>query len=199
MVYHQLSAYTPTRLTVGYGSLWDAGVVDKFNERLIGRFAVWEYMRRFVVNEHLEPQTEFKSRSGASGADEKARFEILFDALRDYQQGLVDNTAKTAGFLLLSIGWLVTSETARKALGADWLLRSASSAAVLVGVVLYSAAALHVYQAARRIRTRLFELSYIPADELGVRTISVSILIVFILGNLVLSLLLAALIWRLTA
>lgn len=133
----------------------------------------------------------------AQKADEKARFDILFETLRDYQQGLLDNTAKTAGFLLLSIGWLVTSETARDTLSSDGRLRGATASAVFLAVTLYAAAALYVYQAAKKIHTRLVELDYVPAEDLDARTISVFTLMLFILANVTIALLLVTIIWRL--
>ncbi|HEV8582500.1 MAG TPA: hypothetical protein VGX68_25825 [Thermoanaerobaculia bacterium] len=130
-------------------------------------------------------------------ADDKSRFEILFGALRDHQQGLLENTAKTAGFLLLSIGWLATSQTARETLNADGLLRGAAIGGVLVATALYIAAAFHVYRAAQRIRARLIELAYLPLEDIETRGISALLLAVLTLGNLTISLLLVVLIWRL--
>lgn len=130
-------------------------------------------------------------------ADDKSRFEILFGALRDHQQGLLENTAKTAGFLLLSIGWLTTSQTARETLNADGLLRGAAIGGVLIATGLYIAAAFHVYRAAQRIRARLIELAYLPLEDIEIRGISALLLAVLTLGNLTISLLLVVLIWRL--
>lgn len=130
-------------------------------------------------------------------ADNKARFDILFETLRDYQQSLLDNSAKTAGFLLLSIGWLATSQTARDTLRSDGLLRGAAVCAVFVGMAVYITAALHVYRAARRIRARLVDLSYLPLDDLEARRLSGNMVLVFTLGNLAIALLLVAVIWRL--
>jgi len=135
--------------------------------------------------------------AGEPKADAKARFEILFATIRDYQQGLLENTAKTAGFLLLSIGWLVTSETARDVLGADGVLRSAAAGAVILAVTLYAAASLHVYRVARRVHARLLDLAYVPAEDLAVRRLSGLTLMLLILGNMTIALLLAVSIWRL--
>src|SRR5436190_24257161 len=42
--------------------------------------------------------------------------ELLYEALKHEYTMYVDDILKTVGFLLVALGWLLTSETARKAL-----------------------------------------------------------------------------------
>lgn len=63
--------------------------------------------------------------------DEKLPDDVL-QSLRDLRAMYVDNVMKTAGFALLAIGWLITSESARAYLDQESALRYVSVGAAVL-------------------------------------------------------------------
>ena len=69
----------------------------------------------------------------------KQEFDLHMAALTDTQKLLLDNTAKVAGFLLLALGWLATSEDARNYLTDNPRVAIVFVAAILIAYVMAAA------------------------------------------------------------
>lgn len=83
--------------------------------------------------------------------------ELLYEALKHEYVVYVDDVLKSVGFLLVALGWLLTSETARKALQAPRTNALATACVAAVGVNL----ALVLY--GHYLRSHTLELALLSA------------------------------------
>ena len=128
-------------------------------------------------------------------ADPKQKqFDVLFTTLGELQQGLISSTTQVAGFLLLTIGWLATSESAWKLLHSHRHVGDVTAAALAGAFGLYSFGAYMVYARSQRTFMLLGRLALMPADCYDTRVINLPELSIFIGGTFFLFGLAAALI-----
>ena len=111
------------------------------------------------------------------------QFDVLFSTLGNLQTGVMSGTSQVAGFLLVVIGWLATSE---KALG---LLPSHSPNRSMVAVALVAAFGFYVYGVAivysrsQHTFKMLTRLDFMPSEYFKTNVLGLSELAVFIGGN----------------
>lgn len=60
--------------------------------------------------------------------DTEKQSNLLYDALKEEYKGFIDDALKTVGFLLLALGWLLTSDNAENVLAT----RSTSTVSVII-------------------------------------------------------------------
>ena len=126
----------------------------------------------------------------------KGRFDVLFGTLCEIQKGLLENTVKVAGFSVIAIGWLATSDYTQRLLRADKTLRYLVVAATGGAFALYVVASLKAFAISQQSLSLLNKLNFMPLDYYKNRSIDAPVLIVYIAGNLFLSLLVALLVLR---
>ena len=97
----------------------------------------------------MEPQEQFKT---------------LLEALKGYQASALDSGYKTLGFMVVALGWLVTSEGARKFLTQSWNIRAAALVFLLISVIGYGFMAYRVYSLSRSVFAKLERLGYAPRE-----------------------------------
>src|SRR6266550_54811 len=61
-------------------------------------------------------------KSNDATSTNKVRFELGIEMLKGYRADLQDRFEKSAALLIIVIGWLITSDTARKSIGNNSLL-----------------------------------------------------------------------------
>lgn len=135
--------------------------------------------------------------SASRTGDPKIEFDLQHNTLCEVQRALLDNTAKVAGFLLLAIGWIATSETARKFLAADPPSRRATVAAVIAVFLLAALASVKAFKVSNVTYRRLVELNYVPVHCYAGRRVDTAVLVVYVIGNAALAALLVVVLLRL--
>ena len=92
--------------------------------------------------------------------DSQEQFKILLDALKGYQASFLDSGYKTLGFMVVALGWLITSDGARKFLQAHWHIRLAALVFLGLGVIGYGFMAYRGYALSRSVYAKLEQLNY---------------------------------------
>jgi hypothetical protein len=93
-------------------------------------------------------------------AENKDRFELGIRMMKEYYDAIEARLAATLTFYGIIIGWLVTSEGARTALGARWLFGLVAGLALTVGFILYIWNILHWLGRWRYIRAHVILLNH---------------------------------------
>jgi len=107
------------------------------------------------------------------------------DAVRDLSAGYVEALWKVLGFQLLTIGWLLTSNDARRFLHESTTANNVLLVVVIAGLVGHSAIILRMWKRSRSL-TRWLERQQIPAEastiyELTVPRVAANYSVVFTL------------------
>jgi len=113
----------------------------------------------------------------------KTHFDVLFGSLKDHQTGLFDGAFTFTGFLVLVIGWLLTSKDARAFLASNGPVRRLCAAALGIGAVVYAVVSWRVYEASQVAYNSLVALDYIPTSAYADHRIQVSALVLLIAQN----------------
>ena len=125
--------------------------------------------------------------SEATIRDPKAEFDVLFPALCEIQRSFLENTTKIAGFFLLAVGWLATSESARNYLRAESLVRNSAVAAVVAVTIIFCVVSWTAFAASRRILAELNGLNYISANATRHRRVTLSAFLAYTVANVCLA------------
>lgn len=120
----------------------------------------------------------------------KEEFDLHVEQITDTHKGFVDNTTKVAGFLLLALGWIVTSSTAREYLVATPDMAIIAAIAVAAAYMLSVGASWIGYRVSNNAIRRLNDLSYLPRSAYEGRILDPITFVVCLAGNGVLSALL---------
>ena len=118
----------------------------------------------------------------------KAHFDVLFGSLKGYQDGLFDGAFRASGFLVLVIGWLLTSKEARAYLAENRLPRRLCAAVLAAGSIVYAAVSWRVYALSQAAFRGLVELNYLPAAAYAEHRIHGATLTLLITQNVALTL-----------
>ena len=119
--------------------------------------------------------------------DVKAEFEVLFAAFCEIQRSLLENTTKVAGFFLLAVGWLATSENARSYLSSDSLIRYSAICAVILIILTFCVVSWIALSASERIEMQLNSLEYVSAQSISHRRVTIQVLACYTLANVCLA------------
>ena len=109
------------------------------------------------MSQHEEPQT---AAAGYKGTD-KDRFDLCIAMLKSYYDAIEARFSGTMAFMVIVIGWLVTSEATRAALRANAWLRHATIGALSLLIVLYGWNIDHWLDRWREIRGYTEQLYYV--------------------------------------
>jgi hypothetical protein len=115
------------------------------------------------------------SPSGEQAAVEatpKERNELLVGLLKDHYAGLLDFEFKHGAFLTLILGWILSSETARKTFAADGIAVGVACGAMLILTVLHAVWVRTFFTRSRDVYERIVELNYIPTRDVESRRIT---------------------------
>lgn len=126
----------------------------------------------------------------------KEQFDILLGMQREFYSRFIDLAVKIAGFYLLVLGWILTSEDARGYLSGDDLARGTAVAVVLIAWIIYCCMAYRLYWLSNRTFMSLQSLPDVPAflyDNYRVTRTTVGI---FLVANLVVTYVVGFVLWR---
>ena len=90
------------------------------------------------------------------------QFALLYERLEFYHDSAIDAVFKVTAPLLVVIGWVTTSESARAVLARDAAVRWCAVTAILLFAIQFSASAWSTTQCSRRIAVQLEALAYLP-------------------------------------
>ena len=106
------------------------------------------------------------SSSADEQATSKVRFELGLEMLRGYRADLQDRLEKSIGLLIIVIGWLITSETARKSLASNSPLWWGSVAVLTALMVMYCLTISNYVGHFRYIQSTIEGLDYMDSQYL---------------------------------
>lgn len=101
------------------------------------------------------------SSDQAAKASQKVKFELGLEMLRGYRADLQDRLEKSIGLLVIVIGWLITSDTARKSLAANSFLWWGSVVVLTALLIMYCGTIFNFIGNFRKIENTIQELGYI--------------------------------------
>jgi hypothetical protein len=108
------------------------------------------------MSDLTDPQAERLSRAEV--------FKALFEALKDYQSKALDSGYKTLGFMVVALGWLMTSKDTRDFLHSHSDVRCASVGFLVVGGFCYLFMSRRMYKLSQSIAKKLDTLNYASHD-----------------------------------
>ena len=120
-------------------------------------------------------------------ATDAEKFELLYDALRAYQTGFVDAAFRVAAFILLVLGWLITSGDARSFLHAHQEGRLTAIAALALAAGIYALTSWRVYRFSQRTGSSLAQLAFMPEEYYADRVLRTVTLVIFVTANVLLT------------
>jgi hypothetical protein len=129
--------------------------------------------------------------SDTSSSETKHEFDLHVTHLIETHKAFIDNSGKVAGFLLLALGWFVTSKDARAFLGSNPNVATLAASAVTTAYLLSVGASWVAYRVSTKTLRRLNQLAYLPPPAYEARVLGLATFVVCAFGNGVLAALLA--------
>ncbi len=96
--------------------------------------------------------------------DNPEAFQFLYEILKNLHKSYVQDVMNTLAFVLLAIGWVVTSEKSRSFLGRSNLIRFGSMTVVGIIALIHSFICIAGYFVSASKFTQLTGLNYISVD-----------------------------------
>jgi hypothetical protein len=93
------------------------------------------------------------------------QFALLYERLKFYHDGAIDAVFKVTAPLLVVIGWVTTSDSARSVLARDAAVRWCAVTAIVLFAVQFTASAWRTTERSRRIAIQLDSLGYLPCER----------------------------------
>jgi hypothetical protein len=109
----------------------------------------------------------------------------------------VDGAFKVTGFMVLVMGWLLTSKEARQVLASDPLVRKTAIAGLAAASLVYAYISVGVSGLSQRVFFELEKLKYVPSATYENHLIGTRTLIPWIVANVLLTGFAGFFIWRL--
>ena len=103
--------------------------------------------------------------------DSKELFRHLHKELVDYQIRFVDLSFKSAGLIILVLGWLLTSATAQNVLAANTIGRAAVVVGVIIMNIAYVAVAVRMMHVMQQLAKQVDALEYMPRSYYSFRAL----------------------------
>jgi hypothetical protein len=104
------------------------------------------------------------SSSPDNQATTKVKFDLGLEMLRGYRADLQDRLEKSVGLLVIVMGWLITSETARKSLSSNSFLWWGSVAVLTALMVMYCLTIFNFIEHFRYIQSTIDGLEYMKPE-----------------------------------
>jgi hypothetical protein len=130
---------------------------------------------------------------------EKEQFDVLYERLKFYHDSAIDAVLKVTVSLLVVIGWVMTSESARSLLAADRLVRWCAVAAIVLFATQFVAGALRSVRRSQMIAQQLDALAYMPPEYYHDLVLRRSLAVSFAIMNAAFSAVALVLVLRSTA
>ncbi len=99
-------------------------------------------------------------------------FNFLFDILKDLNKSYSQNVMSTLGFILLTIGWIITSDKSRSFLSSSNSIRFSAIAVVGIIALIHSVVCIGAYCVTEAKFTQLVSLKYANVDYFQIYKLS---------------------------
>jgi hypothetical protein len=137
------------------------------------------------------------ARSLEGGPTKKEQFELLYGILKSLHDNSLDTVLKAMGFLLLAMGWVVTSESARVFLAGDRTLRWAAVSVLAMAAILFALFAIRVVRQSMATSRALEDLDYMPVRHFEAMAAHPAVAVAFVVADFVITIVLCIFILRL--
>lgn len=117
----------------------------------------------------------------------EAQFNVLITSLRAYHDGLIDGSFKATAFVLLVLGWLLTSKEARAYLAGSQRVRRLAALALGLGTLVYATISWRAYLFSQSVFAQLVALDYVPLSAYTDQRITAATLAAFVAQNVILT------------
>ena len=111
----------------------------------------------------VENTSTISTRS-VSDVSPQERFEILHKSLKDILDEYTNDVLRSIAYLLLAIGWIVTSDRSREFLRGNKRAYRVAIIIVLLIALLHTGLAYWTFDRSQRMSDLLVELNYLPHD-----------------------------------
>ena len=101
------------------------------------------------------------SNSANDPPSRKEKFELGIEMLKGYRTDLQDRFEKSAALLIIAIGWLITSDTARNSLAKESRLFWGGVAVLTALIVMYCVTIYHFIERYKEVQTTVESLAYV--------------------------------------
>ena len=105
---------------------------------------------------------------------EQDAFVLLFDILKDLNKSYVENVMATLGFVLLAMGWIVTSDKAREFIGGNKNVRGAAIFLIVAIAIIHSAISIVLLKISHNQFEQIVDLNYTKFEYFSVYKLSIA-------------------------
>lgn len=99
-------------------------------------------------------------------ASKKEKFNLSLEMLKGYHDGLESRVEKSTALLMIVLGWLLTSDTARKSLANNEILFWGGIITLTILIIMYCLNVYHFLRQFRKIEEKVNKLDYIDQEYL---------------------------------
>jgi len=104
------------------------------------------------------------SNLAGDAPSKKDKFELGLEMLKGYRADLQDRLEKSGALLIVAIGWLITSDTARKSLAKQPLLFWGGATTLTVLIIMYCLTIYHFIDRFQKIQMTVESLAYVDPN-----------------------------------
>jgi hypothetical protein len=115
-------------------------------------------------SEYVNSLGEQSRSTAVQSASAREKFGLLHGSLKEIYGDFVADVMKTLAFLILGIGWFVTSDKSREFFRRTIYIRLASIIALVILAVIHANACLTIYALSQRIMALLGDLNYLGRE-----------------------------------
>jgi hypothetical protein len=121
--------------------------------------------------------------------------DAVFSCFKDLPSKLADLAFKQSTILLITIGWLVTSERTQELLANSIALRLLGATVIVAITTMHMSYVFEVYRSSLQMHCKLVEMKYMPDDNYDRLQISRSVIVGWCMTHLVISVVIVAMVW----
>lgn len=138
----------------------------------------------FSEAQNLQPSSQLQPETDRIKVSEK--FSLLYESLKGIQSDYYTDVMKTLAFLIIGIGWFITSDKSRDFFRKTKVARVSSLIAVVVLGIIHIRASIDTYHLSQKKISLLSSLNYLGPDYYCHYEITTSQLVMNLLQNIAL-------------
>ena len=119
------------------------------------------------------------------GIQEKSSY-LVYDSLKEMSITYNEDVMKTLAFLIITLGWFITSDKSRDFFRRNRPSRISSIIAVVVISIIHVRASVHTYLSSKKLSSLLDNMNYLDSELYNSYTIDIPQLVTNLIQNVVL-------------